>query len=157
MLNVFFKLLIKIITTRNYTLNKLEMILMRENNMSTTSASVTGEHSNDLERSIDWKQGLAIASGVPLLILPSLGYFPLWVASAAILIWGLSVLQGFMQNLAYAELETMTKESLSVVSVPGVTGLHGIQYWRFLPYLSVVICMDYFRCWERCLPNISSL
>ncbi|HAD31201.1 MAG TPA: amino acid permease, partial [Methylophaga sp.] len=76
---------------------------MRENNMSTTSASVTGEHSNDLERSIDWKQGLAIASGVPLLILPSLGYFPLWVASAAILIWGLSVLQGFMQNLAYAE------------------------------------------------------
>ena len=51
---------------------------MRENNMKTTSASVTGggEHSNDLERSIDWKQGLAIASGVPLLILPSLGYFP---------------------------------------------------------------------------------
>ena len=42
---------------------------MRENNMKTTSASVTGggEHSNDLERSIDWKQGLAIASGVPLL------------------------------------------------------------------------------------------
>lgn len=81
---------------------------MRENNMSTTSASMTGsgEHSNDLERSIDWKQGLAIASGVPLLILPSLGYFPLWVASAAILIWGLSVLQGFMQNLAYAELAT---------------------------------------------------
>ena len=28
-----------------------------------------------LERTIDWKQGLAIAIGVPLLILPSIGYF----------------------------------------------------------------------------------
>ncbi len=128
---------------------------MRENNMKTTSASVTGggEHSNDLERSIDWKQGLAIASGVPLLILPSLGYFPLWVASAAILIWGLSVLQGFMQNLAYAELAT----TFPVASVPGVTGLHGIRYWLSLPYSSAVICMGCFRCWERCLPSISFL
>ena len=64
-----------------------------------------------LERSIDWKQGLAIASGVPLLILPSLGYFPMWVAAAAILVWGLSVLQGFMQNLAYAELATTFPKS----------------------------------------------
>lgn len=63
-------------------------------------------NADELERQIDWKQGLAIASGVPLLILPSLGYFPLWVASAAILVWGLSVFQGFMQNLAYAELAT---------------------------------------------------
>jgi hypothetical protein len=37
-------------------------------------AKVTCEASN-LERSIDWKQGLAIALGVPLLILPSIGYF----------------------------------------------------------------------------------
>ena len=56
-----------------------------------------------LERSINWKQGLAIALGVPLLILPSLGYIPLYLSAAAILIWGLSVLQGFMQNTAYAE------------------------------------------------------
>ena len=31
-----------------------------------------------LERSINWKQGLAIALGVPLLILPSLGYLPMY-------------------------------------------------------------------------------
>ncbi|ATU08631.1 APC family permease [Methanohalophilus portucalensis] len=61
---------------------------------------------SELERTIDWKQGLAIALGVPLLILPSLGYFPLWVSSAAIIVWGLSVFQGFMQNLAYGELAT---------------------------------------------------
>jgi amino acid transporter len=59
-----------------------------------------------LERSIDWKQGLAIALGVPLLILPSLGYLPLYLSAAAILIWGLSVIQGFFQNAAYAEMAT---------------------------------------------------
>src|SRR5690349_11199443 len=61
---------------------------------------------DSLERSIDWKQGLAIALGVPLLILPSLGYLPMYLSAAAILIWGLSVIQGFFQNAAYAEMAT---------------------------------------------------
>ncbi|WP_342303770.1 APC family permease [Methanolobus sp. ZRKC5] len=65
----------------------------------------TGDDSG-LERSIDWKQGLAIAVGVPLLILPSIGYFAGYLWSAAIIVWGLSVFQGFMQNLAYGELAT---------------------------------------------------
>ena len=64
-----------------------------------------------LKRSIDWKQGLAIALGVPLLILPSLGYLPSYVAAAAILIWGLSILQTFFQNTAYAELATTFPEA----------------------------------------------
>ena len=74
-------------------------------------------HGDDhLKRSIDWKQGMAIALGVPLLILPSLGYLPMYVSSAAILIWGLSVLQGFMQNTAYAEMATTFPK---VSGVPG--------------------------------------
>lgn len=59
-----------------------------------------------LERSLDWKQGLAIAIGVPLLILPSIGYFSAWVWSFSIVVWALSVMQGFAQNLAYGELAT---------------------------------------------------
>ncbi len=58
------------------------------------------ENTNGLERTIDWKQGLAIAIGVPLLILPSIGYFASYLWSFAIIVWGLSVFQGFMQNLA---------------------------------------------------------
>ena len=74
-------------------------------------------HGDDgLKRSIDWKQGMAIALGVPLLILPSLGYLPMYVSGAAILIWGLSVLQGFMQNTAYAEMATTFPK---VSGVPG--------------------------------------
>lgn len=79
---------------------------MSETNVESASHAGNSHDSHSLERSIDWKQGLAIASGVPLLILPSLGYFPMWVAAAAIIVWGLSVLQGFMQNLAYAEMAT---------------------------------------------------
>ncbi len=72
--------------------------------------------SNELERSIDWKQGLAIAIGVPLLILPSIGYFASYLWSFAIIVWGLSVFQGFMQNLAYGELAT---------TFPNASGLPG--------------------------------
>lgn len=69
-----------------------------------------------LERTIDWKQGLAIAIGVPLLILPSIGYFASYLYSFAIIVWGLSVFQGFMQNLAYGELAT---------TFPNASGLPG--------------------------------
>ncbi len=65
---------------------------------------------NELRRVIDWKQGLAIALGVPLLILPSLSYFPMWVSASAIIIWALSVIQGFFQNTAYGELATTFSE-----------------------------------------------
>ena len=65
---------------------------------------------NELRRVIDWKQGLAIALGVPLLILPSLSYFPIWVSASAIIIWALSVIQGFFQNTAYGELATTFSE-----------------------------------------------
>lgn len=88
------------------------------------SESRTGEvkHDQQLERSITWKQGLAIAMGVPLLILPSLGDMPLYVSSAAILVWGLSVLQGFMQNTAYAEMAT---------AFPRASGLPGFAQHIF--------------------------
>jgi amino acid transporter len=63
--------------------------------------------SGGLQRTIDWKQGLAIALGVPVLILPSIGYFASYVWAFAIIVWALSVFQGFMQNFAYGELATM--------------------------------------------------
>ncbi|MDI9394768.1 MAG: APC family permease [Euryarchaeota archaeon] len=63
--------------------------------------------SGGLQRTIDWKQGLAIALGVPMLILPSIGYFASYVWAFAIIVWALSVFQGFMQNFAYGELATM--------------------------------------------------
>ncbi len=56
------------------------------------------------ERKLRWVQGMAIALGVPVLILPSIGYFAAVLGGFAIIAWMLSVFQGFMQNFAYAEL-----------------------------------------------------
>lgn len=71
---------------------------------------------NGLKRSIDWKQGLAIALGVPVLVLPSIGYFSSYMGTAAILVWFFSIVQGFLQNTAYGELATLFPE---VSGLPG--------------------------------------
>lgn len=72
--------------------------------------------SNKLQRNIDWKQGLSIALGVPLLIMPSISYFTSYMYAFSILIWALSVGQGFFQNIAYAEM---------AVDFPEASGLPG--------------------------------
>ncbi|WNY26434.1 APC family permease [Methanolapillus ohkumae] len=72
--------------------------------------------SNTLQRTIDWKQGLAIALGVPLLILPSIGTFATYLWAFAIIAWALSVLQGFLQNLAYGEMASTFQD---VSGLPG--------------------------------------
>ncbi|MDD2389541.1 MAG: APC family permease [Desulfobacterales bacterium] len=82
--------------------NEIAGIACTPANKGTKVIYKTGE----LERSIDWKQGLAISMGVPLMILPSIGYFAGYLSSFAIIVWGLSVFQGFMQNIAYGELAT---------------------------------------------------
>lgn len=65
----------------------------------------------NFKRSIDWKQGLSIAIGVPLLILPSIGYFTKYTLSFSIIIWAISIFQGFMQNVSYGELASVFPEA----------------------------------------------
>lgn len=60
---------------------------------------------------ISWKQGLVIALGVPMLILPSIGYFASYVGVFAIAIWLISIIQGFLQNIAYADFALMHPEA----------------------------------------------
>ncbi len=71
-----------------------------------------------LERTIDWKQGLAIALSVPLLILPSIGYLTNYVWAFSIVVWGLTVLLGFFQNISFGELATVLPKSSGL---PGYT------------------------------------
>lgn len=69
-----------------------------------------------LARTVNWKQGMFIALGVPLLIVPSLYDVEQLVWGLCIVIWTVSVLQGFVQNLAYGEMVTL---------FPNATGLPG--------------------------------
>jgi Amino acid transporters len=82
------------------------------------------EGSSGLARSISWKQGLLVALGVPMLILPSIYDVAgiLWAFS--ILLWTVSVLQGFLQNTAYGEMVTV---------FPKAAGLPGCAQIVFSP------------------------
>ena len=71
---------------------------------------------NTLAKSIDWKQGLIIAMGVPILILPSLYDISGSVWAFSIVIWTVSVIQGFLQNMAIGEMA-------AALEVPG-------RHWR---------------------------
>lgn len=69
-----------------------------------------------LARTVSWKDGMFIALGVPLLILPSIYDVSSIVWGLCILVWTFSVVQGFIQNLAYGEMVTV---------FPKATGLPG--------------------------------
>jgi amino acid transporter len=71
---------------------------------------------NGLHRRIDWKQGLLIGIGIPLAILPSLVTTTMFLWAASILLWGLAVVQGFIQNMAFGEL---------AVAFPNASGIPG--------------------------------
>lgn len=60
---------------------------------------------------ISWKQGLVIALGVPMLILPNIGYFAGYVGVFSIIVWILSIGQGFLQNIAYGDFALMYPEA----------------------------------------------
>ncbi len=53
---------------------------------------------------ISWKQGLLIAMGVPILIVPSIADLSIELWAMSILIWVLSVISGFFLNLNLGEM-----------------------------------------------------
>jgi len=77
-----------------------------------------------LVRSITWKQGLFIALGVPILILPSLYDVADTLWAFSIVMWTICVLQGFLQNTAYGEM---------VTTFPRAAGLPGCAQVVFTP------------------------
>ncbi len=72
--------------------------------MSNENETASGGSSNQLVRSIDWKQGLIIAMGIPILIVPSLCDLSVTLWSMSIIIWVLSVLSGFLLNIPLGEM-----------------------------------------------------
>ena len=72
--------------------------------MSNVNKNENDGSSNQLVRSIDWKQGLIIAMGIPILIVPSLCDLSVTLWSMSIIIWVLSVLSGFLLNIPLGEM-----------------------------------------------------
>src|SRR5271166_3591011 len=97
-------------------------------------AAESGE-SGSLRRSIDWKGAFWVASGVPALVLFSIGQLAGAVGKLSFLIWALSILMGFVQSFTYAEIAGLFPNKSGGASIYGAAAW--VRYSKVIAPLSV--------------------
>jgi len=102
--------------------------------MSVSSAvSTSTEHA--LKRAIDWRGAFWVASGVPALVLFSIGGIAGTVGIPAYAVWIVSMLMGFIQSFTYAEIAGLFPNKSGGASVYGAAAW--LRYGKFIAPLSV--------------------
>jgi amino acid transporter len=89
----------------------------------------------ELLRTIDWTHAFWVASGVPALVLFSIGAIAATVGTPSALVWFISVLFGFLQAFTYAEISGMYPEKSGGASVYGA--MAWVRYSKIIAPLSV--------------------
>ena len=93
------------------------------------------EPAHGLRRAIGWKDAFWLASGVPALVLFSIGGIAATVGTPSYIVWPLSVLLGFIQAFTYAEIAGMFPNKSGGASVYGAAAW--IRYGKLIAPLSV--------------------
>src|SRR2546421_9772170 len=62
---------------------------------------------SQMRRVIDWKHGFYIATGVPALVLVSIGFIATIVGPPSVLVWVLSVAIGMLMAFVFAAIASM--------------------------------------------------
>ncbi|MSP82921.1 MAG: APC family permease [Alphaproteobacteria bacterium] len=88
-----------------------------------------------LVRAISWKHAFWVASGVPPLVLISIGGIAGTVGNVAFAVWAVSMLLGFVQSFTYAEISGMFPNKSGGASVYGATAW--LRYGKMFGPLSV--------------------
>ncbi len=88
-----------------------------------------------LHRTIDWKKTFWIASGVPPLVLFSIGGIAATVGTPSYIVWTLSILMGFAQSFTYAEIAGMFPNKSGGAPIYGAAAW--IHYGKIFGPLSV--------------------
>jgi amino acid transporter len=101
----------------------------------TVDTGVGIREAGTLRRSIDWKGAFWVASGVPALVLFSIGGISGMVGNLAFLIWTASMLMGFIQSFTYAEIAGLFPNKSGGASIYGAAAW--IRYSKFIAPLSV--------------------
>ncbi|HEU4825322.1 MAG TPA: APC family permease [Dongiaceae bacterium] len=104
--------------------------------MSVSSATTTtapGEHA--LKRAIDWRGAFWVASGVPALVVFSIGGIAGTVGIPAFAVWTCSMIMGFIQSFTYAEIAGLFPNKSGGASVYGAAAW--LRYGKFIAPLSV--------------------
>jgi amino acid transporter len=101
----------------------------------TTAATTASAGHGELRRAIDWKGAFWVASGVPALVLFSIGGIAGTVGIPAFAVWMVSMLFGFIQSFTYAEIAGLFPNKSGGASVYGAAAW--LKYSRFIAPLSV--------------------
>ncbi len=102
--------------------------------VSSVSAA-SGVEGNTLLRTIDWRGAFWIASGVPALVLISIGGMGATAGKAAFVVWIISVLMGFLQAFSYAEIAGLFHNKSGGAAVYGAAAW--LRYSKLIAPLSV--------------------
>ena len=88
-----------------------------------------------LERGIDWTGAFWVASGVPPLVLFSIGAVAATVGKLSWVIWTLSIAMGFIQSFTYAEIAGLFPDKAGGTSIYGAIGW--VRYGKLIAPVSV--------------------
>jgi len=91
--------------------------------------------SGGLERGIDWTGAFWVASGVPPLVLFSIGAVAATVGKLSWVIWTLSIAMGFIQSFTYAEIAGLFPDKAGGTSIYGAIGW--VRYGKLIAPISV--------------------
>jgi len=97
--------------------------------------AITEGAGSNLHRTIDWKGAFWVASGVPALVLFSIGGIAGTVGIPAYAVWIVSMMMGFIQSFTYAEIAGLFPNKSGGASVYGAAAW--LKYGKFIAPLSV--------------------
>ena len=102
---------------------------------NTISASEAGHATETLQRKIGWQGAFWVASGVPALVLFSIGAIAATVGKPAWMIWSISIAFGFIQAFTYAEIAGLFPHKSGGASIYGAVAW--VKYSKFVAPVSV--------------------
>ena len=108
--------------------------------MGTASGTLTADGelhapSSQLVRAIDWRGAFWVASGVPALVLFSIGGIAGVAGKVAFVVWVVSMIMGFIQSFTYAEIAGLFPNKSGGASVYGAAAW--VRYSKLIAPLSV--------------------
>jgi len=106
--------------------------------MSVAAEQTAGEvpaKSSGLERGIDWTGAFWVASGVPPLVLFSIGAVAATVGKLSWIIWTASIAMGFIQSFTYAEIAGLFPNKAGGTSIYGA--IAWVRYGKVIAPISV--------------------
>ncbi|MBA2127206.1 amino acid permease [Hyphomicrobium methylovorum] len=103
--------------------------------MAVETRAMPGQVPGELVRAIDWRGAFWVASGVPALVLFSIGGIAGTTGKLAFLVWAVSMFMGFLQSFTYAEIAGLFPNKSGGASIYGAAAW--VRYSKLIAPLSV--------------------